>query len=319
MLTDSYGRTIDYIRISVTDRCNYRCFYCMPEGGVKLIHRKELLSYEEIAEVIKQFAAKGVSKLRLTGGEPLIRSDIEKLIKMLSSIRGIKKIAMTTNGSLLENKAAKLKANGLNSVTVSLDTLNNEKFEKLTRMGIVSDVVCGIDEAIRIGLDLKLNTVLLRGINENELDELISFAFKRDITIRFIELMPADYDIGFYKKRFMPISYVSEFVKKRYDAKPSNYRSAGPASYVEINGHLIGFISAVSVGFCDNCNRIRLASNGKIYPCLGHMEEYSVDFKKALGKGESIDDLIKKLLEIKPKSHNLLNLSIKSSMSMIGG
>ncbi len=319
MLVDNFGRTIDYIRISVTDRCNYRCLYCMPENGIKLINRRDILSYEEIAEIIEQFAARGISKLRLTGGEPLIRSNIEKLVGMLSSIRGIKKTAITTNGSILKDKASILKKNGLNSITVSLDTLDNKKFNKLTRIGKISDVIDGIEEAIKSGLDVKLNTVLLKGVNEQELDRLVKFAFERDIIIRFIELMPTEVDQDFYKKHFLPISVASELLKKRYNWKISNYTSSGPARYLEIDGHLVGFISALSNGFCGQCNRIRLASNGRIYACLGHMEKYSIDFKKALSEGKSIDKLIKQLLEIKPESHDLQNLPIKGSMSGIGG
>jgi len=319
MLIDSYGRTIDYIRISVTDRCNYRCLYCMSENGIKLINRRDILSYEEIAEIIEQFAARGISKLRLTGGEPLIRSNIEKLVGMLSSIKGIKKIAITTNGSILKDKASKLKKNGLNSITISLDTLDNKKFNKLTRIGKISDVIDGIEEAIKSGLDVKLNTVLLKGVNEQELDRLAKFAFERDIIIRFIELMPTEVDQDFYKKHFLPISVASELLKKQYNWKISNYTSSGPARYLEIDGHLVGFISALSNGFCGQCNRIRLASNGRIYACLGHMEKYSIDFKKALSEGKPIDKLIKQLLEIKPESHDLQNLPIKGSMSRIGG
>ncbi len=318
MLIDKFGRTVDYIRISVTDRCNYRCKYCMPENGIKLINHKDILSYEEIVRIVTAFAKRGIKRIRITGGEPLVRSNIEWLVGMLGTIDGIENISITTNGSLLKEKAFSLKANGLTSVTVSLDTLDKDKFEVLTRIGNIDDVTSGIDEALKTGLTIKINTVFLKGVNEDKIMDILNFAFGRKIIIRFIELMPTNVDQKFFNKRFAPLSIVKDFIKRNYNIKDSDYKSAGPASYININGNIVGFISAISTGFCEQCNRIRLSSSGIVYPCLGHMSRYAIDFKAALRTGKPIDNLIDKVIEIKPKSHDFESLSI-ASMSRIGG
>jgi len=319
MLIDRFGRTIDYIRLSVTDRCDYRCRYCMPANGIKLINRKDILSYEEIVKIVTAFAKRGIKKIRITGGEPLIRSNIERLVKMLKVIDGIRNISVTTNGSLLKEKATLLKASGLDSVTVSLDTLDKDKFRMLTRTGNVNDVTTGIEEASKAGLVVKINTVLLKGINENKIADLLDFAFGRKIIIRFIELMPTDIDKEFFDRRFIPLLVAKDFIKNNYHVEDNNYKSAGPASYINVNGNIVGFISAIGTGFCEQCNRIRLSSSGVIYPCLGHMKQYAVDFKTALREGKTIDNLIDRVVEIKQESHDLATLPIASGMSSIGG
>ncbi len=319
MLIDKFGRTVDYMRISVTDRCNYRCKYCMPENGIKLINHKDILSYEEIVKIVTAFAKRGIKRIRITGGEPLVRSSIERLVGMLGTIDGIENISITTNGSLLKEKAFSLKANGLTSVTVSLDTLDKDKFEILTRIGNIDDVTSGIDAALKAGLAIKINTVFLKGVNEDKIMDILNFAFGRKITIRFIELMPTDVDKEFFNRRFIPLIAAKDFIKNNYHVEDNNYKSAGPASYINVNGNIVGFISAIGTGFCEQCNRVRLSSGGIIYPCLGHMKQYAVDFKTALREGKTIDNLIDRVIEIKPESHDLATLPIASGMSSIGG
>ncbi len=319
MLIDKFGRTVDYMRISVTDRCNYRCKYCMPENGIKLINHKDILSYEEIVKIVTAFAKRGIKRIRITGGEPLVRSSIEQLVGMLGTIDGIENISITTNGSLLKEKAFSLKANGLTSVTVSLDTLDKDKFEILTRIGNIDDVTSGIDAALKAGLAIKINTVFLKGVNEDKIMDILNFAFGRKITIRFIELMPTDVDKEFFNRRFIPLIAAKDFIKNNYHVEDNNYKSAGPASYINVNGNIVGFISAIGTGFCEQCNRVRLSSGGIIYPCLGHMKQYAVDFKTALREGKTIDNLIDRVIEIKPESHDLATLPIASGMSSIGG
>ncbi len=319
MLIDKFGRTVDYMRISVTDRCNYRCKYCMPENGIKLINHKDILSYEEIVKIVTAFAKRGIKRIRITGGEPLVRSSIERLVGMLRTIDGIENISITTNGSLLKEKAFSLKANGLTSVTVSLDTLDKDKFEILTRIGNIDDVTSGIDAALKAGLAIKINTVFLKGVNEDKIMDILNFAFGRKITIRFIELMPTDVDKEFFNRRFIPLIAAKDFIKNNYHVEDNNYKSAGPASYINVNGNIVGFISAIGTGFCEKCNRVRLSSGGIIYPCLGHMKQYAVDFKTALREGKTIDNLIDRVIEIKPESHDLATLPIASGMSSIGG
>lgn len=294
-MKDDYGREIDYLRISVTDRCNLRCRYCMPEGGVKWFPKSEILTFEEILKVCSVAAGLGFKKFRLTGGEPLVRLGILDFIKGLSEIDGVQDIAMTTNGILLGDMAYGLKEAGLNRVNVSLDTLNPEKFNYMTRGGNLERVLDGIKKALYAGLyPVKINTVLIKGFNDDEIDELIGLTRLYPVDVRFIELMP----IG----QAADMEYTScDIVLEGRDLIPVG--EDGVASYYRLENAMgkVGLIRPMSCKFCSDCNRLRLTSDGRLKPCL--LKDLEVDLKGPLRDGEDIAPVIKKALDIKPKEH----------------
>jgi len=272
-LEDSFGRQHTYLRVSVTDRCNYRCVYCMPESGLSWVPRDELLTYEEIARIVRIMASMGVSKVRITGGEPTLRSDIISLISAIRSIDGIEDIAMTTNGHTLAGLADQLAEAGLNRVNVSIDSMDPDRFAELTRGGNLERVLKGIAAARTAGLTpIKLNAVLLAGENEDALFDLISYCEPNaeDTELRFIEYMP------FEERRFetVPAEQIREKLRQRYTLSVSAPRghSDGPARSVQIaeNGLKVGFISPLSEHFCATCNRLRLMADGHLRTCLAH-------------------------------------------------
>ena len=321
MIKDTHGRNINYLRISVTDRCNLRCMYCMPEQGICKKEHGEILTLEEIYEVVKACADLGISKVRITGGEPLVRKGLTKLIEKISKLQGIYELAMTTNGVLLPKYAAELKSAGLNRVNISLDTMNAEKYSYITRDGNLGDVMSGIDAAEKAGLSpIKLNTVLIGGFNDDEIEDFVNLTMERDIDVRFIELMPIGQAGHWAKKHFVPNT---EILNKVKDLQPiqSNDPSS-PAKYYKLPGAKgkVGLINPISHTFCGNCNRIRLTADGKLKPCL-HSES-EIDIKEVLKKGESLQDLVKLAILQKPMQHNLNcedNKPIKRDMYRIGG
>lgn len=318
MLKDKFGRIIDYIRISVTDRCNLRCIYCMPEEGIEFKDMREILTYEDIVLLLKRASSLGIKKARLTGGEPLVRRDIEKLIKMVKNIDGIKEVCLTTNGTLLKEKACSLYDAGVNRITVSLDSLDERKYRLITRLGNVKDVLEGLREIKDIGFKhTKINTVVMKGINDDEIIKLLEFALSLDMEIRFIEYMPTKYDKG--RNYFISNEEVKKKIKEKYHLEKSSYHSNGPAEYFKIRNNFVGFISPLSKNFCKYCNRIRLSSDGFIIPCLGH--NIRIKVRDALRKRniEEIDNVIKYAVSMKPKQHAMLKESISESMSYMGG
>ena len=276
---------ISYLRVSVTDRCNFRCRYCMPEGKKEFIPHPEILRYEEIAEVVRVFSQFGVTSVRLTGGEPLVRKGLESLVYQLKEIDGIKEVSLTTNGFFLEEKAEALKEAGLNRVNVSLDTLNPEKFSYITRGGEEAfyRVLRGIEKARNVGLvPVKVNTVLIKGFNDSEIEDFVRFSANFGVEVRFIELMPVGGQF-FSRENFIPISTVRELLEEKFgELQPVKTVKMGPAKSFRVGdtGAVVGFIPSVSQHFCSECNRVRLTSDGKLRLCL--MSDREIDLKSVL-------------------------------------
>lgn len=310
-LSDSFQRPINYLRISVTDRCNLRCIYCMPSDGVSLMSHQDVLSYEEIYTIVLAAAELGVNKVRLTGGEPLVRLGLPELIRMLAQIEAINDISLTTNGLLLGRYAAELKQAGLQRVNVSLDTLKPDKFEFVTRRNNgLGDVLAGIEAARSVGLNpVKINTVVMAGIND---DELVDFARKtidEGWHVRFIELM-LPLGVSTTSAQFISVSDMRERLKPLGKLEPCLPGTGnGPAKYFrfpDARGSL-GFITPVSEHFCFHCNRLRLTSDGKLRSCL--LAEDEIDLRQSLRSGQSSNEQIKQLIEQavarKPLHHRL--------------
>jgi len=302
-LSDSFQRPINYLRLSVTDRCNLRCRYCMPPQGIPLLPRGELLSYEEMALVVRAAAGLGISKVRLTGGEPLVRADLASLVAILAQTPGIDDLSLTTNGTLLDRHALALKEAGLRRVNVSLDSLRRDRFEQITRGGRLEEVLRGIDAALGAGLSpVKINMVVMGGINDDEVADFARLSLE-GWHIRFIELMP------FAEGQFVSTSEVRRRVEA-LGSLESSFPSAGggPARYFRLPGAkgTIGFISPVSQHFCIGCNRLRLTAQGQLRPCL--LEEGAVDLKGPLRAGaslETLQHLLQEATQAKPLRHRL--------------
>jgi cyclic pyranopterin phosphate synthase len=318
-MIDSYGRNINYLRISVTDLCNLRCRYCMPEKGVTKIQYDEILRLEEIYELAKKFVKLGVNKIRITGGEPLIRKGILSLIENIGSLEGIKDFTMTTNGIFLKKYAKDLKNAGLNRVNISLDTMNEKKYSDITKGGNLKNVLEGIEEARKVGLTpIKLNTVLVGGFNDNEIEDFVNLTKSEEIDVRFIELMPIGQAKGWSLDKFISNKIVLEKIKDLKEIKREDVSS--PAKYYKLpNGKgKIGLINPISCKFCEHCNRVRLTADGKVKPCLHSNDE--IDLRNALRNGEDVEKVIVNLIKNKPKEHNLEDGEyIKRNMIAIGG
>jgi len=323
-LSDSFQRPIDYLRISVTDRCNLRCIYCMPSDGVCLMSHEEILSYEEIRTVAEAAAELGINKVRITGGEPLVRAGLPNLVQMLAQIDSLDDISLTTNGILLAQNAAELKSAGLGRVNVSLDTLKPDKFQYITRGSHLEDVLNGIESAGAVGLNpIKINVVVMSGINE---DELLAFAAKT-ITegwhVRFIEHMP--FGEGATTSSFVSVGDMKQRLKALGELEPCLFKMGnGPAKYFRLPHAegTIGFITPISEHFCFHCNRLRLTADGKLRLCLLSNEE--IDLKQALRRGMSpmvLKRLIEKAVASKPLRHNLAEGGVPQDrpFSQVGG
>ena len=308
-LSDSFQRPINYLRISVTDRCDLRCIYCMPAEGVWQISHKDILTYEEIQAIVQAAAELGINKIRLTGGEPLVRSGLSKLIQMLAEIDAIDDISLTTNGTLLGRYAAELKSAGLRRINVSLDTLKPEKFEFITRRDMFSDVLEGIDVARSVGLTpVKINTVVMSGINDDELLDFAAKTINEEWHVRFIELMPFAGQ-GVNAPQFISVSDMRKRLELLGELEPCLPSAGnGPAKYFRFphSRGTIGFITPVSEHFCFQCNRLRLTADGKLRPCL--LAEDEIDLKQPLRSGISsagLKQLIEEAVARKPLRHHL--------------
>ena len=295
-LTDSYGRVARKLRISVTDRCNFRCQFCMPKTPVWLPH-SEILSYEEIQRVAGIFAKAGVEKIRLSGGEPLMRKDVEKLVEMLAKIQGLKSLSMTTNGFLLAEKATALKRAGLESVTVSLHSLKPDRFSEITGGGVFEKVVDGIKAAQKNGFKpLKVNAVIIRGCNEDEIIDLASLAIAGEITVRFIEYMPFDGQHLWGIDKVVSGQEIVEKIQEQYELVPLPREGGSTAKVYRFKGSPgeIGVITSITEPFCSDCDRIRLSADGKIVPCL--FDKTGFDLRPLLRGGandEAISEFIR--------------------------
>ncbi len=320
-LYDKYNRKIDYLRISITDRCNLRCFYCMPLGGVKPKPHDEILSYEEIKSFAKAAVNAGVSKIKLTGGEPLVRKGAVKLVSMLAGIPGLKDISLTTNGTLLPEFGERLKAAGLKRVNISIDSLDPQIYQIITRMGKLERVLSGLEKSLELGFEpVKINTVLIRSINDDPKD-FIKLIYDYPVHVRFIELMPVSRQDP---SLFLSIDELKQSLIRYGNLKEiEGPEGAGPAQYVTFKGALgsVGFISPISHHFCSTCNRLRLTSDGKLRTCLFSDKEFDIRpiFRDKLSE-EEISAFIQNVLNRKPEGYNILSLNKTDRlMCQIGG
>lgn len=328
-LTDSFGRRIDYLRVSVTDRCNYRCFYCMPETGCELGSHREFLTYDEITRLVRLFSEMGVSRVRLTGGEPLIRRNVAALVEMLAKLPEIRDLSLSTNGHLLDRFAPALKRAGLKRVNISLDAVDPRNFARITRGGDLAAVLRGIDTAVEVGLSpVKLNMVVMRGINDQEIEPMLDFALGRGIELRFIETMPVGSAGIAGMAHFYPADLILKRIRARHGSRlvpVKESRGAGPARMYRVDGGsgMIGVISAVSRHFCEGCNRVRLTTRGELVLCLGR--ENRVALRKPLREGwtdDALKEAIRSAIRRKPERHDFVigpGLDGIRGMSELGG
>jgi cyclic pyranopterin phosphate synthase len=328
-LMDGFGRRIDYLRLSVTDRCNFRCVYCM-NADASFLRRAQILSLEELAQVGRSFVKLGVKRIRLTGGEPLMRSNLLMLVQELGELKhqGLQELTMTTNGSQLQRLARPLRQAGLDRLNISLDTLNPNRFTALTRRGTLTDVLAGIDEARAAGFErIRLNLVVMKGRNWDEVEDIVRYALERELDLCFIEEMP----IGALKHRQLAETYVSNEVvlqrlREGFGLLATTTTTGGPARYFHIPGQAsrVGFISPHSHRFCASCNRVRVSVDGRLFLCLG--SEASVDLKQIIrqnpGDHACLEAALSKALRWKPEGHNFsLNQAPRTGrlMNMTGG
>jgi len=320
ILTDRFGRVHDYLRISVTDRCNLRCVYCMPEEGMQFEPDEHMLSFDEIADVVRVLARLGLRKLRITGGEPLVRKHIEQLIARLSAIPGIEDIALTTNGIYFASRAEQLRSAGLTRINISLDSLKADRFALITRGGDIRKVLESIEAAYRVGLDpVKLNVVLMKGINDDEIDDFLQMTIDRKVQVRFIEYMPIGHDDAGWKTKYVPLDVVMErCAAKGWIVQPyGEIYGNGPSQNYRIEGALgtFGLIHPVSDHFCETCNRLRLTADGNIKPCLYWSDEFNV--RRYIGDDEALAGLFLKALDVKPESHEMAKALLNERQSHI--
>src|SRR5437588_1135845 len=329
-LVDPFGRAISYLRVSVTDRCDFRCVYCMSEN-MAFLPKADLLSLEELDRLCSAFVARGVRKLRLTGGEPLVRRGIMTLFGSLSRHIGsgvLDELTLTTNGSQLPKFASELASLGVRRINVSLDTLDPDKFRAITRWGEFDKVLAGIDAAQAAGLKVKINTVALKGVNEDEFPALLKWAHDRGKDLTLIEVMPLG-DVGEGRlDQYLPLSMVRARLAQRYTLEDLDYRTGGPARYVKVGetGGRLGFITPLTHNFCESCNRVRLTCTGTLYMCLG--QEDAADLRTPLRASEGndlVDAAIEEAISRKPKAREILidrrhnKPALARHMSVTGG
>ncbi len=309
-MVDPFGRRIRYLRISVTDRCNFRCRYCMPNGLEEKYERQEVLTLEEIARLVRIFSRVGVEKIRLTGGEPLYRKGIVDLVGEIKRVPGIREVCMTTNGYGMAALAPRLKANGLDRVNISIDSLDRERFQWVTQVDGLDKVLEAIAAALEAGLHpVKLNVVVMRDVNLDEVEAFAEWAKREPVTVRFIEYMPFDQGISGQADSYVPSSEVIGKLLRRFELEPDQGNVAGgPAAYYRIAGGKgkLGFISPIDTGFCGDCNRVRLTAVGRLRLCL--FSDEGIDLREPLRSGESDDGIERRIrasMAIKPERHHL--------------
>ncbi len=302
MLIDSFNRTIDYIRVSVTSRCNFRCLYCMPNTPFEWEPKENLLSYEEMFEFLRLAIDEGVKKIRLTGGEPLLRKDLDKFIKMLSTYKPSLDLALTTNGFYLKEQAKKLKDAGLKRVNISLDSLKPEVAAKITQRDVLKKVIEGIDEAIKVGFEVKLNSVIMRGINDEEIIDLLEWARKRGVVIRFIEFM--ENERAYPGIKSVSSKEILEKIASKYSFKELKKDNSASRYFELDDGYKFGVIEPHSEDFCKNCNRIRLTAEGYLIPCLFFTESYNI--KEAIRKKDikKAAEILREVVKNKPEKND---------------
>ena len=329
-MIDPFGRTVDYLRVSVTDRCDFRCVYCMAED-MTFLPKRDLLSLEELDRMCSGFIAKGVKKLRLTGGEPLVRKNIMQLVRSLSrhlKTGALEELTLTTNGSQLAKYADELFECGVRRVNVSIDTLDHEKFQKITRWGQLGKVMEGLEAARKAGLAVKINAVALKGVNEFEIETMMTWAHGEDFDLTLIETMPLGEIDEDRTDQYLPLSLVRSRLAEKYTLNELAYKTGGPARYVEIaeTGGRLGFITPLTHNFCESCNRVRVTCTGTLYMCLG--QEDAADLRAPMRASESNDLLyaaIDEAIGRKPKGHDFVierkgeGPAVGRHMSMTGG
>jgi len=323
---DRYGREINYLRISVTDRCNLRCTYCMPAEGITLMDHGEILRYEEIIRLARLAHELGFTKFRLTGGEPLVRRGIPELVRELAGLGENVDLALTTNGVLLARYAEELKSAGLRRLNISLDTLKKERFQKIARFDLFDEVMLGIKRAVEIGFDpVKINVVVVRGMNDDEILDFVELTKHQPLWVRFIELMPFSKN-NWRDEDFVSADEIIHHIETHYElVRTTKSDASAPAIDYQVSGHEghIGFIAPFSRKFCDLCNRLRLTADGNILPCLH--SDIEIDVKTPMRAGASDAELkliLKQATLAKPKSHTLCSDSrkkAKRAMSKVGG
>ncbi|GAA0590047.1 GTP 3',8-cyclase MoaA [Paenochrobactrum glaciei] len=329
-MIDPFERVINYLRVSVTDRCDFRCTYCMAEH-MTFLPRKDLLSLEELDRLCSTFIAKGVKKLRLTGGEPLMRKNIMHLIRELSrhlESGALEELTLTTNGSQLSRFAQELKECGVQRINVSIDTLDHDKFQQITRWGKLEQVLNGIDAALEAGLHVKLNTVALKDFNEFEIPSMLQWAHGRGMDMTLIETMPlGEIDID-RTDQYLPLSKVRQDLQSEFTLEPLDFRTGGPARYYKVveTGGKLGFITPLTHNFCESCNRVRITCTGTLFMCLG--QEDAADLREPLRASESnalLSRTIDEAISRKPKGHDFIidrrdqRPALSRHMSMTGG
>jgi len=323
-LTDPFNRTIDYVRLSVTDRCDLRCFYCLPEGSHDFIEPDSWLSFDEIERVIAAFSTLGVRRVRVTGGEPLVRKNLAELTARLSRLPGIDDLSLSTNAVGLDRQAVALKAAGIGRINVSLDTLRAERFREITK-GRLDKVLAGLMAAKTAGFaPIKINMVVMKDINDDEVGDMVEFCIEHDFTLRFIETMPMGETGRHATDHYVDLQEVKQKLGQRYELIPGVMPGGGPARYVRVAGTdlRIGFITPISQHFCETCNRVRLSVDGTLYLCLG--QENSYPLRELLRSGiddEGLKMAIMEALALKPERHEFREKpsQIVRFMSLTGG
>jgi len=323
-LIDRFGRKIEYLRLSVIDRCDFRCFYCIPKGFKGFTETDNRLSTDEFIRLVRIFSELGVSKVRLTGGEPLIHKDIEAMVRGLAGLPGIEDLSMSTNASHLAQHAGMLKECGVGRINVSLDSLKPDVFNEITQ-GDLSNVIDGLMAAKKADLyPIKINMVVMRDLNLDEVGDMVDFCIENRFTLRFIETMPVGAGGKEAKERYVPLDEVLGMLQSRFDLEPAKMKGAGPAKYYKITDKRIkiGFITPMSQHFCDDCNRVRLSSEGTLYLCLGQQDK--LEFRPMLRSGISDEELKHEILgaiQRKPEKHefNTNPDQVVRVMSMTGG
>lgn len=328
LLSDRFGRRITYLRLSVTDRCDLRCTYCM-KARPKFLPKADVLTLEELTALADAFIRRGVEKIRITGGEPLVRRDVMTLIETLGERlgqTGLNELCLTTNATQLDRYAERIAAAGVKRINVSLDTLDPDRFRRLTRTGVLEQTLAGIEAARSAGLHIKINTVALKGDNESEIPDLIRWAHAHGFDLTLIEVMPVGEVETHRSSQFLPLSAVRESLEMRWSLKPLTDRTGGPSRYVRVEetGGRLGFITPLTENFCAGCNRVRLTCTGQLHLCLGR--EGALDLRAALRAGgqAAVDDLLDTAMNIKPEAHDFdvspgARPAVARSMAETGG
>jgi len=324
-LTDKFGRNIEYLRLSVTDRCDLRCNYCLPEGFKDFGEPEEWLTFDEIERVIRLFGELGTKRIRLTGGEPLVRKNIPELAARLSNLPGIEDLSISSNATRLQKQALPLKQAGISRINVSLDTLRADRFKEITGGGKLEKVINGLLAAKEAGFHpVKINMVVMRDVNDDEVEDMVQFCIEHDFTLRFIEAMPMGDTGREANKQYIPLDEIHDRLAQKYTLTKANMNGGGPARYVRVNDTelRIGFITPISQHFCDTCNRVRLSVDGTLYLCLGQNDSYPLrELMRAGITDEELKQHIEKAINLKPEKHEFNDQPGKlvRFMSMTGG